>query len=78
MKIIYSCNVFLKNRDALIISLTDTFTSCLAGCCTFSILGYLAKAKNVSIEDVTRGGPGLAFVAFPEGLAQLKWLPQVN
>lgn len=41
-------NVF---RDATIISITDTFTSFLAGLTIFSILGYLANGNYVPIMD---------------------------
>lgn len=65
-------------RDAIVISITDTLTSCLAGCAIFSLLGYLAKTMNTNIEDVTRGGPGLAFIAFPESISHLKFFPQAR
>ena len=37
----------------------------------FSVLGYLAGQMGVPVEDVAKGGQGLAFVAYPEALASL-------
>jgi hypothetical protein len=31
----------------------------------------MAKTKNVDIKDVTKGGPGLAFVVYPEALGSM-------
>ena len=64
-------------RDAWIISLTDTFTSLLAGFTIFSILGNLALELNVNFEDVVRSGSGLAFISYPEALAKFTFAPQV-
>lgn len=67
-------NVF---RDATIISITDTFTSLLAGFTIFSILGYLAKELDVEVEDVLKGGGStLAFVSYPDVLARFTFAPQ--
>lgn len=54
----------------------DTFTSLLAGCTIFSVLGYLSKNANSTIANVTRGGPGLAFVSYPEAIGQFP-VPQL-
>lgn len=60
-----SYNKFKYNiyRDANIITTLDTFTSLLAGCCTFAIIGNLAH--ELGVEDfsaVVRSGPGLGKV----------------
>jgi len=39
----------------------DTFTSLLAGCTIFAILGSLAEGLGVKVTEVVRSGPGLAF-----------------
>ncbi|KAK4287442.1 hypothetical protein Pmani_039485 [Petrolisthes manimaculis] len=74
-----SYNKFEQNvyRDAWIISFADTFTSLLAGLTIFSILGNLAYQLDTDIEDVVRGGSGLAFISYPDALAKFTWAPQV-
>lgn len=70
----FSHNVF---RDAMIISVMDTVTSIMSGLVIFSVLGAMAyDVGNVGVEDVVQGGPGLAFVAYPEALARLP-VPQL-
>ncbi|OQR73138.1 sodium- and chloride-dependent glycine transporter 2-like [Tropilaelaps mercedesae] len=58
-------------RDAMIVSILDTVTSIIAGLVIFSVLGAMAHELGVKVEDVVQGGPGLAFVAYPEALARL-------
>lgn len=74
-----SYNGFRHNsyRDALIISVADTFTSLLAGFVIFSILGNLAFELNVPVKDVVDSGPGLAFISYPTALAKFNTLPQL-
>jgi len=75
-----SYNPFRHNvyRDAWIISFMDTFTSLLAGCTIFAVLGYLKQELRVDdITDVTSGGPGLAFVSYPAAISQFTWAPQL-
>ncbi|KAK3859951.1 hypothetical protein Pcinc_033965 [Petrolisthes cinctipes] len=74
-----SYNKFEQNvyRDAWIISFADTFTSLLAGLTIFSILGNLAYQLDTDIEDVVRGGSGLAFISYPDALAKFSWAPQL-
>merc|ERR1712223_447719 len=61
---------------AATISSLDFLTSIISGLAVFSILGNLAHQQNVEVADVVAGGPGLAFITFPEALAQLP-LPQL-
>ena len=57
--------------DASVVSTLDFLTSVIASVVIFSVLGFMAKQLNVDVEDVAEGGQGLAFVAYPEALAQL-------
>jgi len=64
------------NNNAAIIGLADFATSFIAGLAIFSTLGAMAyvtsqAGSEVAVEKAVRGGPGLAFVAFPYALAQL-------
>lgn len=39
-------------RDAIIVSVIDTGTSILSGCCVFSVLGSMAYQQGVDIANV--------------------------
>ena len=67
----------LQCRDSTIVSLADTFTSILAGITIFSILGNLAHETNQPIENVVKGGTGLAFISYPEAISKFDVVPQV-
>lgn len=59
----FSHNVY---RDANIVTTLDTFTSLLAGCCIFGILGHLAHELGVEdVASVIKPGAGLAFISYP-------------
>ena len=63
----------------MIVTTLDTLTSLLAGCTIFSILGNLIyEMGEDDIRSVVRGGPGLAFVSYPEAIAQFDVVPQVS
>lgn len=66
------------DRDALIVSLMDTFTSILAGVTIFSILGNLAYESGKEIDKVVTAGVGLAFISYPETIARFDVVPQVT
>lgn len=75
-----SFNKFGHNiyRDATIVTSLDTFTSLLAGCTIFGILGHLAHELGIDdIEKVVKSGPGLAFISYPEAIARFDFAPQV-
>ena len=74
-----SYNDFRHNvyRDAAIISVTDTFTSLLAGFTIFAILGHLADQLGVEVKDVIKeGGTSLAFISYPDVLTRFTFAPQ--
>lgn len=76
-----SYNKFGHNvhRDASIVTTLDTFTSLLAGCTIFGILGHLAHEIGTDdIATVVKGGTGLAFISYPEAIAKFTFLPQVR
>ena len=64
------------NNNAAIIGIADFATSFVAGIAVFATLGGMSyvtaqQGHPVPVEEVVKGGPGLAFVAFPYALAQL-------
>ena len=66
------------NNNAAIIGLADFGTSFVAGLAVFATLGGMAFVTQqagypVTVENVAKGGPSLAFVAFPYALAQLPY-----
>ncbi|CAH1801088.1 unnamed protein product [Owenia fusiformis] len=72
-----SYNKFNNNcyRDALIVSITNCATSVFAGFVIFSVLGFMAGEMGVEVSKVVAHGPGLAFVAYPEGIARMPGAP---
>jgi len=64
-------------RSAMIITTLDTFTSLLAGCTVFSILGNLSHEMGTDVADVVKGGPGLAFVSYPDAITKFDAVPQL-
>ena len=56
----------------------DTFTSFLAGITIFSVLGNLAFETGKNVADVAGGGPGLAFISYPDAIAKFNFVPQVK
>lgn len=74
MRIIYE-ELFCP-RDVNIITIMDTGTSLLAGVIIFGILGHLAHTLNVSVDEVTKSNLALAFMAYPEAIAKIDFIPQ--
>lgn len=58
-------------RDTIMVPIINCLTSFYAGFVIFSVLGFMAKSKGVPIDKVAVGGTGLAFVVYPEGIAQM-------
>lgn len=70
--------MLINFRDVMIVTTLDTFTSLIAGCTIFGILGNLAhEIGTEDISTVVRGGTGLAFISYPEALSRFKLVPQL-
>ncbi|KAL6441823.1 hypothetical protein ACFW04_002326 [Cataglyphis niger] len=66
------------DRDVMIVTTLDTFTSLMAGCTIFGILGNLAhEMGTTNIAKVVRGGTGLAFISYPDALSRFTFVPQL-
>ena len=77
--IFFTLLIYVHSRSAMIVTTLDTFTSLLAGTTVFSILGNLMYELNeTDINNVVRGGPGLAFVSYPAAIARFDVVPQVS
>ena len=72
-------NNFFHYRDCTIVTCLDTFTSLLSGIIIFGILGNLAyETGTTDIRSVVQGGPGLAFISYPDAIAKFTMVPQVS
>ncbi|OWJ99530.1 SLC6A14, partial [Cervus elaphus hippelaphus] len=57
--------------DAIVVCVTNCLTSVFAGFAIFSILGHMAHISGKEVTQVVKSGFDLAFIAYPEALAQL-------
>ncbi|KAK3755831.1 hypothetical protein QZH41_013375, partial [Actinostola sp. cb2023] len=73
-----NCIKFVTNNclDTLIVSLINCGTSLFSGFVIFSVMGFMAHELGVEVKDVVKsGGPGLAFIAYPEGIKKMPGAP---
>ncbi|XP_078487244.1 sodium- and chloride-dependent taurine transporter-like [Ciona intestinalis] len=62
-------------RDSLLLLVVNSGASFLSGFAVFSVLGFMAKAQNTTVEAVAESGPGLVFLVYPHALSLLP-IPQ--
>ncbi|XP_068195986.1 sodium- and chloride-dependent GABA transporter 3-like [Antennarius striatus] len=56
-------------KDCFWLCLLNSGTSFVAGFVVFSVLGFMAHKQGVPVNTVTKSGPGLAFIAYPQATA---------
>jgi NSS family neurotransmitter:Na+ symporter len=59
--------------NAVLTCVINCAYSLIAGLAVFGTIGYMAQAKGVPFSEAITGGPGLAFVVYPEAINQLPW-----
>ena len=61
------------HRQAMLVSFVNNGTAFFAGFVIFSLIGNMAYVQRKPISSVATSGPGLAFLVYPSGVAQM-WL----
>ena len=64
---------FTRNchRDAVLVAIANSVTSLFSGLVVFSVLGFMAHISEKEVKDVVSGGPGLAFIVYPEVVSRI-------
>lgn len=62
-------------KQLIFVATLDSSTSVFAGFAIFSVLGFMAEMKGVDVSQVAEKGPGLAFIVYPQGVAQMPFAP---
>jgi len=62
-------------KNAVIISVTNSCVSIIAGFAVFATLGYMSAQQNIAIETLAASGPKLAFIVFPQVLSLIPGAP---
>ena len=62
-------------KQLVFVATLDSSTSVFAGFAIFSVLGFMAEQKGVEVSQVAEKGPGLAFIVYPQAVAQMPWAP---
>ncbi|KAJ8917439.1 hypothetical protein NQ315_005486 [Exocentrus adspersus] len=70
-----SYNDFRNNnrRDSIIVPIVNCGTSIFAGFVVFSVIGFMSHETGLPVSTVATGGPGLAFITYPEAISLLPW-----
>ncbi|MBA7485174.1 hypothetical protein ES707_20709 [subsurface metagenome] len=63
------------SKNSIIIAVTNSAISIVAGLAVFSTLGYMAFKRGVGVSEIAASGPMLAFDVFPKALSLLPLAP---
>lgn len=58
-------------KNAIISCLANCGFEIFAGFAVFATLGFMSMKSGIPVQDVAKGGPGLAFVTYPQIINQL-------
>lgn len=59
--------------DSILVPILNCGTSIFAGFVVFSVIGFMSHRTGLPVSSVATGGPGLAFVTYPEAITMLPW-----
>jgi NSS family neurotransmitter:Na+ symporter len=57
--------------NAVLTSIANCSYSIFAGLAVFGVLGFMAQAQGVGVEEVAKPGGALAFIVYPKAISQL-------
>eukprot|EP00382_Lankesteria_abbotti_P000607 CAMPEP_0113844168 /NCGR_PEP_ID=MMETSP0372-20130328/102_1 /TAXON_ID=340204 /ORGANISM="Lankesteria abbotti" /LENGTH=785 /DNA_ID=CAMNT_0000813171 /DNA_START=107 /DNA_END=2464 /DNA_ORIENTATION=- /assembly_acc=CAM_ASM_000359 len=58
-------------RDAIVVALSNSAFSLVAGIVVFAVAGHLAYISNGSLDELKTSGVGLVFMTFPTALSEM-------
>ncbi|RMH52025.1 MAG: sodium-dependent transporter [Zetaproteobacteria bacterium] len=64
-------------RYAIVTALSNSAVSFIAGFAVFATLGFMAHQSGKPFEEVVTQSIGLAFVAYPQAISSMPFLPQL-
>lgn len=61
-------------RDALIVSVTNSFTSILAGFVVFSAIGYMSHIHNLPVDNISTDGKLVDRLTSPNKIVTVRFI----
>ena len=62
-------------RDAVIVPIGNLLTAVYGGIALFAVIGNMSHRYGIPVDQVAKSGPALAFIVYPEAIAQLPFSP---